>query len=422
MATATGVEHVGVRTRNIETTEHLRFDGVAAPPPPAAEEPSRDEQPVVAMFCYEAPDSGVGRFVTKTAHALARRGTLIHLFSCHPYESYVPGLSVHPVGPCTEDDLIGRVHEFTHKACNSFLRAFRDSTANVTLMGYEWSTVQAVSLLHGIKNLDTVLSLQSLERQRGGLDTGASKWIEETELTGMREAKSIIIHDPGTAEIIRTCMPDCAERIVDACPEMPMAGFQFDLDPGEVKARFQVGPVDPTILYIGDLDERYGANLLMKAMPSVLKHHGQARCIFVGDGDLLWPLRVYSRYLLLDHAVRLAGHLGDQSLYELIHAADVIAVPSIESTPWWPIEAAWAAHRPVVATAEAASALLEHERDSVLVEPNEKDIAAGIRRILSDAEFGHAIASRGHAKLEERYCENKAITQIERAIGIRVPV
>jgi glycosyltransferase involved in cell wall biosynthesis len=287
-------------------------------------------------------------------------------------------------------------------------------------MGHEWSAFPAISLLHGIKNIGVAVSLHSLERQRGGLDTGISKWIEETELSGLREARSIIVHNPGTAEIIKNCLPECTERIVNACPEIPMAGFQFNLDPGEVKGRFMVGPVDPTILYVGDLDERYGPNLLMKAMPMILKHIGQARCIMVGDGDLLWPLRVHSRYLLLDHAVRLTGHLADQALYELLHAVDVVAVPSTQATPWWPIEAAWAASRPVVATQEAAPPLLEHEHNCVLVEPNEQDLAVGIRCVLSDPEFGRAIACQGKAKLEQRYNENKVIAQIEEAIGIKV--
>ena len=79
--------------------------------------------------------------------------------------------------------------------------------------------------------------------------------------------------------------------------------------PGAIKARYQVGPVDPTILYVGDLDTRYGPDVIVKAMPAILRNHKQARLIVVGDGDLLWPLRVYSRYLLLDYAVRLVGHL-----------------------------------------------------------------------------------------------------------------
>src|SRR5262249_14448589 len=79
----------------------------------------------------------------------------------------------------------------------------------------------------------------------------------------------------------------------------------------------------------------------------------QARVLVVGDGDLYWPIRVHSRYLLLDHAVRLPGHLDSDAVDELIQAADIIAVPSRDSTPWWPILAGWAAGRPVLATHDA---------------------------------------------------------------------
>ncbi len=422
MATVTDLENAAILKRDVAPTEHKRFDRVGhVPAIPAGGASPREDQRVVAMFCYEEPDSADGRFVSKTCLALAQRNIHFKIFYRKTFDVSSPRVFMHPVGVDNDGDLIGRVHEFTRRASNAFLRTFHGSMAKVTLMGHEWSAVPAMSLLHGIKNVGEILSLHSLERQRSGLDVGLSKWIEETELAGIREAKSIIVHDPGTAEIIRNCVPASAGRIVDAGSGIPMAGFQFDLDPGEVKARFQVGPVDPTVLYIGDLSERYGANLLMKAMPTVLKSHGQTRCIFVGDGELLWTLRVYSRYLLLDHVVRLAGHLTEQALFELIHAADVVVVPSMEETPWWPIEAAWAARRPVVATAEAAPALLEHEHDCVVVEPNENALAAGIQRVLSDPGFGRAIASRGNDKLHGRYSEEKVITQIEQAIGMQVP-
>ena len=426
MSIATDVRQVEIRPPDVELTEHRRFDAAPTPPPsedgdPPQDGQQRDEQHVLAMFCYEGPDSTVGRFVTKAARALGGRQVPVHIFSRQDFELASPGVHVHPVGTSSRGGLIEQVNEFTHRVCNSFLRIFHGSSGGITLMGHEWSAFPAISLLHGIKNINATVSLHSLERQRSGLDTGISKWIEETELSGLREARSIIVHDPGTAEIVKNCLPECTERIVTACLDIPMAGFHFDLDPGEVKKRFMVGPVDPTILYLGDMDERYGPNLLMKAMPIVLQHQSQARCIMVGDGELLWPLRVYSRYLLLDHAVRLAGHLADKALYELIHAADVMVVPSTEATPWWPIEAAWAASRPVVCTREAAPPLLEHEHNCVLVEPNEQDLAAGIQRVLSDPELGHAIACQGKAKLEQRHSEDRVISQIEEAIGIQIP-
>ncbi|NQU21643.1 MAG: glycosyltransferase family 4 protein [Candidatus Nealsonbacteria bacterium] len=429
--TATGVEQVTVGRPGVEFKEHLRFDEAFTPDDgatpgdgtiPGDTESRGDRQHVLAMFCYEEPDSVVGRFVEQSARALAKRQMPVHIFSRHAFELDTPGIHCHPVGVCQRNGLIQSVHEFTRRASNSFLRMFHDASDGITVMGHEWSAFPAVSLLHGIKNIRSTVSLHSMERQRGSVGSGAAEWIEETELAALREASSIIIHNPGTAEVVRDCVPECADRIVDACSEIPMAGFRFDVDPAEVKQRFSIGPVDPTILYIGDLDERYGPNLLMKAMPAILEEHGQARCIFVGDGELLWPLRVFSRYLLLDHAVRISGHLADHELYELIHSADVIVVPSIDATPWWPIEAAWAASRPVIATREAAPTLLEHEQNCLLVEPNEHDLAAGIDRVLSNPLLAQAIAREGHIKLDDRYSENKVIAQIEEAIGVQISV
>ena len=65
----------------------------------------------------------------------------------------------------------------------------------------------------------------------------------------------------------------------------------------------------------------------------------------------------------------------------------MVVVPSRESTPWWPIQAGWAAARPVVATHQAAPGLLEHEQDSVLVYPSENSLVWGIERVLFDADL-----------------------------------
>src|SRR5262249_10327439 len=158
--------------------------------------------------------------------------------------------------------------------------------------------------------------------------------IEEIELAGLREAKTILIQEPATGEVAKYWVPECAHRIVNARVRFPAHQFETPVDPGEIKARYQVGPVDPTILFIGDLEERYGPDMLLKAMPALLKNNKQVRLIVVGDGSLFWPLRVYARYLLLENAVRLVGSVQGKAAHELIQAADVIAVPSREPTPW----------------------------------------------------------------------------------------
>jgi glycosyltransferase involved in cell wall biosynthesis len=380
--------------------------------------PHHDARPTLAVFCYEEPDSAVGRCLAKTVTALARRQLPIHLFARHAFDLEAADVQVHTVGDGDGEDLPAQVEEFTKRACNAFLRQFVNGSTHVALMGCEWSTVQALSILRGIKNVGTILSLHSLERQRSDMSSDVSKHIEAIELAGLREARAVLVHEPAVLEVARYWVPECADRMVQARPRFPVGQFESDLDPGAIKARYQVGPVDPTILYVGDFSERYGPDVLMKAMPAILKNHKQARLILVGDGTLYWPLRVYARYLLLEHAVRLVGDVHGQALYELIQAADIIAVPSREPTPWWPILAGWAARRPVVATHEAAPGLVEHEQDSVLFYPSENSCVWGIERVLFDPELGRALGDKGRRKLEERFGWNGVADQVAEMMGV----
>ncbi len=367
------------------------------------EEAPPDDRPILAVFSYEDPDSAPTRFVANLAASLAGQGVAVHVFTRMPFILETEGASVYVLGEGEDACLLDRVHEFTHRACNAFLRRFQGTTPPITLLGCEWSAVPAMSILRGIKDLNTILSLHSLERQRSDMKSDLSQQIETIELTGLREARTVLVHEPATAEVAKYWVPECGDRATCVRSIFPTQRFNRTLDPGAIKARYQVGPIDPMIVYLGDLDERYGPDLLVKAMPPVLKNHPQARLVIVGDGAEYWPLRVYARYLLLEHAVRLPGHVGGDALDELIQAADIIAVPSRETTPWWPILAAWAGRRPVIATHTAAPGLLEHERDSILFYPNVNSCVWGIERVLFDADLGKTLGSNGSRKLGERF-------------------
>jgi glycosyltransferase involved in cell wall biosynthesis len=391
----------------------------AVPPIMYEVDVAADKRPVLALFCFENAGSAVGQFVSQMAVALAKRPLNVHLFTRNAFG--LAGVTVHQVGESDESDLVDQVQEFGRRAGNDFLRQFQSAAAPVTLLGCEWSAMPVLNLLQGIKNYPIVWSLHSLERQRSDMSGELSKRIDAIELEGLRAAKSILVHDPATADVAKNCVPECGERIVNERQVFPVAKFAAQIDPGQIKARYQVGPIDPTILFVGDLSERYGPDLLVKAMPAVLKNHPQARLVIVGAGSLYWPLRVYTRYLLLEHAVRLVGNVEGQALYELIQAADIIAVPSRDTTPWWSFLAGWAARRPVVATHNAAPGILTNEEDSVLCYPNENSCVWGIERLLYDPELGRSLAAKGHEKLQERFGWKNVAAQVEGLLGVAAP-
>ena len=398
-------------TRLTKPSQTTRFS-------PSAEKSHGPMRQALAVFCWEHPDTTVGRCVSQTLAALARRKTTVHLFSRFPLGLNLPDLHEHAVGEVEGEDFFARVQEFTSRAVNAFLHEFPGGSPHVTLMGYEWSGAGPLGLLRGLKNNRSIFSINSLERQRSDMTSEISKRISLVEATALSESQVVLCQQPAVAEVAKFWTPECGSRLVAARQAFPMEQFNSHIDPGQVKARYQVGPVDPTILYVGDFSDRYGPDLLLKAMPAILRNHPQARLVLVGDGALYWTLRVYSRYLLLDHAIRLPGSVVGPAMHELIEAADVVAVPSRDSTPWWPIQAAWAAGRPVVATHQAAPGLLEHERDSVLVYPAEQSLVWGVERVLYDAEMCAKLSQKGRAKLEDRFGWNIVAEQIEELMGV----
>jgi glycosyltransferase involved in cell wall biosynthesis len=415
--------HNGHATRNgmhLKGDKRQRHLGPSSRLSNSAEKTADDARPVLAVFCFEAPETAIGQSVANTVAALSRRKTRVHLFSRQSFGLDLPNLHAHPVGECEGAGLFEQVEEFTRRAANAFLNQYPGGSPQVTLIGYEWSGAGPLSLLRGIKNNRTIFSVASLERQRSDMTSEISKRIDELERTTLREAQVVLSQQPAASETGKFWAPECAARLVAARQPFPIASFDNKLNAGQIKARYQVGPIDPTILFVGDVSERYGPDLIVKAMPAILKNHKQARLIVVGDGSMYWTLRVYSRYLLLDHAIRFPGSVVGQPMNELIEAADIIVVPSRESTPWWPIQAAWAAGRPVVATHQAAPGLLEHERDSLLVYPVEQSVVWGVERLLYDEKLGPALGKKGRQKLEERFGWNNVAGQIEELMGVIV--
>ena len=394
-----------------------------APPAAVEEFPllslSAPSGPVAAVFCYEAPESPVGRYVGKMVQALAMRNVKVVLFCRLPFAIDRTGVLVHAVGPTTGDDLLASVEEFTRLTALAFGQQFPAGSAPTALLGQEWSTIPVLLLLQEHTKLDFHLSLHSLERQRGDLKSEISQRIAEIEADGLQDAADVLVQDAAVGEAVRHWMPECAGKVHLAALPFPTKRFTGILDAGAIKARFHIGPVDPTILFVGAMDEAHGPDLLMKSIPAIVRNHPQARFVFVGDGDMLWPLRVYARYLLLEGVVRLVGHMEGQGLDELIQAADLVVVPSRQPTEWWPFQAAWAARRPVVATHPLAPSVLRHEKDCVLVYPHESSVVWGVERLLYDPRFRELLGHRGHEKLEERFGWNCVASQLETLLRIK---
>lgn len=402
-----------------ETAPALPEFKVAEPAAPPAVTTDVASPPMLAVFYYYDPDSAIGRYVTRIMPLVAARQIPVHIFSRKQLDIAAEGVHVHVIGEGDATDLLASSQQFATSALAAFDAECGSTGARVTALGFEWVSVKLLLELERRRQASIILSLHSLESQRSDLSNEQSRTIQAMELEGLAKAQTILIHNPPTAEEARKLLPQCQTRLVPVPAPFPVDDFRSGLDPGAVKARFQIGPIDPTILFIGELDDRHGPDILVKASEHIFKNQPQARFVVVGDGALQWPLRVHARYLRLEHAIRLAGHLAGKELHELIEASDIVCVPSRETTEDWPILAAWAAKRPVVATHNIGDALIQHDHDGVLFYPSENSCVWAVERLLRDHELRRRLGQNGHDKLVERYGWGKAAVQLQELMGVR---
>lgn len=206
-----------------------------------------------------------------------------------------------------------------------------------------------------------------------------------------------------------------------ACYRLPPSHVEV-IHPGHETARFALGPevgqairaklgIDtsaPVVALVGRLvTAQKGQDLVVKAMPRLLRSHPNAILLIIGEGPDRELLETLSCDLGIGRAVRLLGHRDD--VPEILAAADVVAIPSVceEAFPFTALEG-WAAGRPLVAFASGGLAEMVQHRKTGLVIP--KGDAAGlidaILRVLNDAALADRLVNAGRRAAAEFTVEN----------------
>ncbi len=144
---------------------------------------------------------------------------------------------------------------------------------------------------------------------------------------------------------------------------------------------------------------------LVRAVSQLHAADGRVRLMIAGrDGNATEDLhRTISETPGADQFVTLLGHRTDVA--DLLAAADVMALPSLfEGTAGIALEA-MAIGTPIVSTRlEGMAGILEHERNSLIVEPRDPvAMAAAIKRVLDDMALAQRLADEARKDFLDRF-------------------
>ena len=189
---------------------------------------------------------------------------------------------------------------------------------------------------------------------------------------------------------------------------------------GVDSARIPVAPLpeEPTIGFLSVLQRRKGADVLLRAMPAVLRAVPRARLLLAGDdpSGLRPELEHLAASLGVAHAVTFWGPVapGDEA-FAMHRRARVFCQPSIGEPFGMAVLEAMATGRPVVATAAGGvtDIVVDGEGGRLIRPGDERLLADALISVLSDPAAAARMGAANRRRVEQRFDLDGVTSKIE---------
>ena len=179
------------------------------------------------------------------------------------------------------------------------------------------------------------------------------------------------------------------------------------------------------ILTIGNLVERKGHDLVIRAMPELLKTVPDVTYLIVGDGPYRKRLEELTyEAAVADHVIFL-GRVPSNQLPEFLAICDVFAMPSRPRLECSDVEGfglvfleANACGKPTIGgrSGGVAEAVL-HDETGVLVDPTDfNDLGQQLSRLLLDKALARELGQRGRQRVQEHFTWSRVGQQTREVI------
>ncbi len=365
----------------------------------------------IALFSWETlhsiPVGGVAVHVTELAAAMQRRDHEVHVFTRRgqgqPDYEEVHGVHYHRCGFDLHPDFVDEVNNMNRAFVHRFF-AVEDHTGTFDIVhAHDWLASNAAAWIKEGRGRKAVLTMHSTEYGRNGNQffKGQADRVHHQERHGTYLADQVITVSNLLKKEIQWLyeLPDRKVNVV--YNGVNSHQFDYDLDAGAVKARYAIGPLDPTILFVGRMVVQKGPDILVQAMPPVLQYYPNAKFVFAGDGHMRSEVCALAHRLGVAHALRVLGVVRGRELHDLFKACDVVAVPSRNEPFGIVILEGWSAHKPVVSTKRGGpSEFVWHEINGLQVDDVPDSVAWGLGTLLADHDRCRWMGRNGRAAVE----------------------
>ncbi len=159
------------------------------------------------------------------------------------------------------------------------------------------------------------------------------------------------------------------------------------------------------LLYVGRIENRKGIDILLRAMPAILKRYPNARLLLVGRAPrpyYLQKLKSLAQNLSLESKIQFIGVVSNEDIPHLMRAVDVLVFPSttrsdeVEGLPNVILEGMASGLPVVVTNVCGVPEVVEHGKTGILVSPGStQDLIDGVIALLESKQLRSELGVQG---------------------------
>lgn len=366
----------------------------------------------IAIFSWESIHSihvgGISFHVTELACALERKGHEVHVFTRmgrpdHAHYERIHGVHYHRCPFNSHPDFVEEVDNM----CRSFVKAFFQTEDHIgpfdIVHAHDWLTANALAWIKEGRGRKAIFTVHSTEYGRCGnnFHNGSSEKIRHQEWVGTYCADHVVAVSKSLRNEVMWMYSTPDWKIDVVYNGIDYRNYDGWIDPGNVKSMYGIGPMDPTVLFVGRIVYQKGPDLLVQAIPHILKYYSNAKFVFVGDGGMRCSVEDQARRLGVSHATRFLGYLNGWRLKDIFKACDCVCVPSRNEPFGIVLLEAWSAGKPVVASSNGGpSEIVWHDVNGLKIHDNPESVAWGIGTVFSDFDYARWMGRNGRIAVE----------------------
>jgi glycosyltransferase involved in cell wall biosynthesis len=369
----------------------------------------------IAMFSWESLHSikvgGLASVVSELSDAIVNQGHEVHIFTRRARNQseneIINGVVYHRCFSSSFNPS-GDILKYFDKMRDAMVKHFKSTEMALGKFDlvhfHDWHAINQSKNFKLLKAYPSIVTFHSTEWGRNGgvfRKTKIFSEISQREKYASDVADRLITVSKTMKNELKLLykIPDWKIDVVPngIVPER----FKRNVDVDNIKSKYNISAPEHMILFIGRLTGQKGPDLLIGAIPKVLKNNPNAKLIIAGEGGMQERLKLMVKKLNLKNSVRVLGYTPQNEYLDLLNSCDLVCIPSRNEPFGLVLLEAWSAKKPVVATnVGGLSENIENFKNGITVNPLSDSISEGINYLLNDPSKMRKIGGEGYKMVE----------------------